>query len=129
MKFVLSDTKSGKTAQMDIPKDKEGMVMGKRIGDELDGFVVGLDGFKFKITGLSDNTGAPSRFEIEGTRKARPLLSEGPGVAKPQKGYRARRMVRGNTVSSDTSQVNTVITAYGPKPVEELFRPKEEKKE
>jgi small subunit ribosomal protein S6e len=127
MKIVFSDKKSGKTAQLDVPKDKESLLIGKMIGDEVDGFVIGLEGFKLQITGMSDNTGAPSRAEIEGTRKARPLLTSGPGIRKEKKGFRVRRMVRGNTVSADTSQVNTIITAYGSKPLDEFFKPKEKK--
>lgn len=125
MKLVFSDPKTGKTAQVEVPKDREGMLMGKMIGEEIEGTAGGLDGYKLKITGLSDSAGAPSRSEMEGTRKAKPLLSSGAGVKHPKKGFRTRRMVRGNTVSNDTSQVNTIITAYGSKPVEELFKPKE----
>ena len=39
-----------------------------------------------------------------------------------------RVTVRGNMISSDTSQVSVAITEYGSKPVEEIF-PKKEKKE
>ncbi len=127
MKLVYSDRKSGKTGELEVPKDKESLVVGKMMGEVIEGTVVGLDGFKLQITGLSDNSGSPSRPEIEGTRKAAPLLSSGPGIKHPKKGFRTRRLVRGNTVSADTSQVNTVITEYGAKPAEELFKPKEKK--
>ncbi|MDE1768037.1 MAG: 30S ribosomal protein S6e [Candidatus Micrarchaeota archaeon] len=127
MKLVYSDKKTGKTSEMEVPKDREGAFIGKMMGETLEGSTVGLDGYKMKITGLSDSSGAPSRAEIEGTRKARPLLSTGPGVKHPKKGFRTKRMVRGNQISADTSQVNTVIVEYGSKPVEELFKPKEKK--
>ncbi len=127
MKLVYSDKKTGKTGQVDIAKDRENLVVGRSMGETIDGSVGGLDGFKLLITGLSDSAGAPSRPEIEGTRKARPLIGSGPGMRHPKKGFRARRSVRGSTVSSDTAQVNTVITEYGAKPAEELFRPKEKK--
>ncbi|MDE1860696.1 MAG: 30S ribosomal protein S6e [Candidatus Micrarchaeota archaeon] len=127
MKIVFSDKKTGKTAQVEVPKDIEASLMGKTLGQELDGSVIGLDGFKLMITGMSDNTGAPSRSEIEGTRKARPLLTSGPGLRKAGKGYRARRMVRGNTISADTAQINTVISTYGTKPLDEFFKAKEKK--
>lgn len=129
MKIVFSDKKTGRTAQLDVPKDKESVLMGKRLGEEIDGFIIGLDGYKLKLTGLSDNTGAPSRAEIEGTRKARPLLTSGPGLRKSKRGFRARRMVRGDTISADTMQINTFITTYGTKPLDEFFKAKEEKKE
>jgi small subunit ribosomal protein S6e len=108
--------------------------MGRKIGEVIEGSVVDLEGFKLQITGLSDKSGSPSRKEIEGTRKAKLLLSGGVGLRKSEKGYRARRLVRGNTVSTDTEQINTVILEYGSKPLEEVFKqkekePKEEKKE
>ncbi len=129
MKIVFSDRKNGKTAQHEIAKDSEAVLIGRKIGDLLEGSAAGLPGFKLKITGLSDKTGAPSRKEIEGSRKAMPLLGRGVGMRVRMKGYRARRLVRGNTVSADTVQVNTVIEEYGPVPAEELFKPKAEKKD
>ena len=129
MKLVFSDKKSGKTSQVDVPKDREGMLIGKQMGEVVDGSAGGLDGFKLQITGLSDNAGAPSRPEIEGTRKAKPLISSGPGIRHPKKGFRTRRSIRGSMISTDTVQVNTVITEYGTRPLEELFKPKEKKAE
>lgn len=127
MKLVYSDRKSGKTSEMEIPKGNESVLIGKMIGEIIEGNVIGLDGFKLQITGLSDSSGSPSRIEIEGPRKAKPLLSSGPGVRHPKKGFRTRRIVRGNQISADTAQVNTVIKEYGAKPVEEIFKPKEKK--
>ena len=129
MKVVYSDKKSGKTAQVEVAKEAEPQLVGKKIGDVVDGVVVQLTGFKLQITGLSDNAGSPSRKEIEGTRKARPLIASGPGVRHPSKGFRTRRSIRGRTISADTAQVNTVITEYGAKSIEELFKPKEKKPE
>lgn len=127
MKLVYSDRKSGKTGDMEIPKEREPLLIGKTMGEVIDGSNVGLDGFKLQITGLSDNAGSPSRLEIEGTRKAKPLLGSGPGIKHPKKGFRSRRSVRGNQISNDTSQINTVITEYGSRPLEELFKKKEKK--
>ena len=129
MKIVYSDKKSGKTAQAEVAKDKEAILMGKKVGEVIDGFIADLEGFKLQITGLSDKSGTPSRKEIEGTRKAKLLLTEGTGLRMKGRGFRARRLVRGNTISVDTEQVNTVITEYGSKPLTELFKPKETKVE
>lgn len=102
------------------------MLIGKQIGEVVEGAVVGLDGYKLKVTGLSDKTGAPSRKTVEGSRKSFLLLGSGAGIRKARKGKRLRKLVRGNTISVDTEQVNTVIEAYGAKSVEEIF-PKKEK--
>ena len=125
MQVVYSDKKSGKTAQGNVPKDMEHMAIGKKIGETIDGAIVGIEGYKLRITGLSDNAGAPSRKEIEGTRKANPLLGYGVGMRNKEKGYRARRLVRGNTISAETAQVNTFIEEYGTAPAESLFKKKE----
>ncbi|MDE1824820.1 MAG: 30S ribosomal protein S6e [Candidatus Micrarchaeota archaeon] len=129
MKIVYSDKKSGKTAQAEVAKEKEAMFVGKKMGDVLEGFPIGLEGFKLQITGLSDKSGTPSRAEVEGTRKTRILLKGGPGLKDNRHGNRRRRLVRGNQISTDTEQVNTVIVEYGTRPLEEIFKPKEKKAE
>jgi len=131
IKIVFSDKKNGKTAQLEVPKDSEPMLLGKKMGETLEGAIVGLDGYVLKITGLSDKTGAPSRREIEFSQKAFVLLSGGPGIRNSKKGRRIRRLIRGNTISVDTEQINTVIEQYGSKGADEIFpkkAPKEEKK-
>jgi len=127
LKIVYSDKKTGKTAQAEVLKDREAMLIGKRIGDEVDGSAIDLPGFKLKITGMSDKSGIPSRPEIEGTAKRYILAAK--SKLKSNRGMRVRRLVRGNAISADTEQVNTVITEYGQKPLEELFKPKEKKAE
>ncbi len=129
MKIIFSDKKNGKTAQLEVAKESESTLMGKRIGEVIEGGVVGLDGFKLQITGLSDKMGSPSRKEIDGTRKAYALLSSGPGIVGARKGKRVRKLVRGNAISADTSQVNTVIAEYGAKGADELFPKKAVAKE
>ncbi len=125
MKIVYSDKKSGKTSQAEVPKEFEGMVIGRKIGEQIEGSAIKFDGLKLQITGLTDNTGSPSRREIDGTRKARPLLSNAPGLRHATHGFRSRRLIRGNTVSTDTAQVNTVIVEMGAATAEQLFKPKE----
>ena len=104
-----------------MPKDREAMLIGRKMGETVEGSLIGLEGYKLTITGLSDKTGAPSRREVEFSRKASLLLSGGPGIRHPKKGVRVRRLVRGNTISVDTEQINTVIAEYGPKGVDEIF--------
>jgi len=54
LKIVYSDRKSGKTAQRDVPKEKEVLLIGKKMKEQIDGSIIGLDGYKLEITGLSD---------------------------------------------------------------------------
>lgn len=122
MKIVYSDRKSGRSAQAEVQKDSEAALMGKAIGDEFDGSVAGLEGFRLKITGLSDNCGTPSRKAVAGSRKKYVLMN----ASHQRKGMRTRVLVRGNTVSADTVQVNAAIESYGSKSLDEIF-PKKEK--
>ncbi|MGC8479264.1 MAG: S6e family ribosomal protein [Candidatus Micrarchaeia archaeon] len=125
MQIVYSDKKTGKTGHAQVPKDREAQLIGKNIGEVVEGAMAGLDGFKLKITGLSDASGAPSRKEIDGIRKVKALLNYGTGMKIKGKGFRARRLVRGNSVGPETVQINTVIEQFGTKSHEELFKPKE----
>jgi small subunit ribosomal protein S6e len=122
MIIVYSDPKTGKTNQVKIDEEKAKMLIGKKIGDTIDGTIIGAPGYKLLITGGTDNSGFPLRKDVEGVKKVKVLI-------KKKKGIRVRKTVRGNTISNDTVQVNTKIIEYGELPVEELFKKKEEKKE
>ncbi|MGA3020639.1 MAG: S6e family ribosomal protein, partial [Candidatus Micrarchaeales archaeon] len=122
MKIVYSDKKSGKTSQIEIPKDIEPMLIGKRIGEVIEGAVFGMEGYKFQITGLSDKMGVPSRKELEGGRKAYLLLAKGPGIIGAKKGKRMRKLIRGNTINTETGQINSVIKRGSTRSVDQLQR-------
>ncbi len=124
MKIVYSDPKSGRTAQAELSSDMVAMVINKRIGDELDGAVVGLSGYTLKITGGSDKSGFPMDNSIQGTAK-RSVMRKIADAGKDKGEYR-RKTVAGSTISENIEQVNAVITKYGDKPIEEVF-PKKEK--
>lgn len=128
MKLVIS-VKSGQTFQTDLSEDKSALLIGKKIGDIIEGDLLNLPGYKLKITGGSDDSGFPMRPEIEGTGKFRLLLSKGPGYRAKKKGERKRKTVRGNTIDNSIVQVNTKVIEEGPTPLSELLPKKEEKKE
>ncbi len=62
-----------------------------------------------KITGGSDDSGFPMRPDLPGGVKRKLLLSGPPGYHPPEKGMRKRVTVRGNTITEDIVQINTVI--------------------
>lgn len=121
MKIVISDPKAGKSYGIDLAKDKEGALIGKKIGDKLEGGAVGADGYELQITGGSDNTGFPMRADVSGARRAGVILSGGTGIGKQEKGVRAKRNVRGNVISDQIVQVNAKVLTAGSKPLEEIF--------
>ncbi len=84
-------------------------LIGLKIGDRFDGALVGLPGYQLEIRGGSDNSGFPMIPSIPGPVKKRALLSGPPGFHPREKGERRRKTVRGNTISHDIVQVNTMI--------------------
>lgn len=95
--------------QIRVSDERTQAFLGLKIGDEVDGGIVGLKGIKLVITGGSDISGFPMRPDIPGPVKKRALLSGPPGFHPREKGERRRRTVRGNTVALDTVQINTKI--------------------
>ncbi|HDD66315.1 MAG TPA: hypothetical protein ENG52_01660 [Nitrososphaeria archaeon] len=123
-KLVLSNPEDGtaKTIQLD-PKIFT-LFVGKRIGDELDGSILGYKGYRIRITGGTDRDGFPMRPDVSGARRARLLLAGGIGFRpyeKPpskkkkrrqrrrKKGLRRRKTVRGNVISEEVAQINAVL--------------------
>jgi small subunit ribosomal protein S6e len=127
MRVVVSE-QSGKSYQLELPKDKEANIVGKKVGEELDGNLVGAAGYTLELTGGSDGSGFPMREEVHGSAKKSVLMSDGVGFKADRSGARRRKYVRGNTFSAEIVQVNTKVKKAGPTPLEQLF-PKSEKTE
>ncbi|WP_456466759.1 30S ribosomal protein S6e [Methanopyrus sp.] len=120
-KVVVADPEKGRSYQVTLEGEDAERLIGKRIGDVINGEIVGLPGYKLRITGGTDKDGFPMRPDIHGAGRHRVLLDGPPGFRPRRKGERRRKTVRGNTISEDIVQVNTVIVEYGEKPVEELL--------
>lgn len=129
-KIVLSDPKTRKAYQKDADEAGSGLA-GKKIGEKIPGDFLGLAGYELELTGGSDKEGFPMRKDMEGIGRKKALLSSGPGFHPLIKGQRKRKSVRGNTISSQISQINMKIVKHGEKPIEELLgvKPKEKKAE
>lgn len=127
MRIVISES-SGKSYQAELSKDKEASLVGKKMGEELDGNLVGAAGYVLELRGGSDGSGFPMRTEVHGSAKKLILTSKGVGYRPSDKGARKRRYVRGNTYSTEIVQVNAKVKKAGTVPLEQLF-PKAEKTE
>ncbi|MEM5815142.1 MAG: 30S ribosomal protein S6e [Candidatus Aenigmatarchaeota archaeon] len=127
-KLVISDPETKKAYQLEIEKSKASFLIGKKIGEEIDATLLGLPGYILKITGGTDKDGFPMHPKIEGMVKKKVLLTEPPGFHPEKKGQRKKKMIRGNTISEDITQINFKVTKKGEKPLEELI-PKKEKME
>ena len=135
-KIVVSEPKSKKAWQ--IEKDAPSLI-GKKIGEKIDGSAIGLSGFTLQITGGSDKDGFPMRQDLEGVLRKKALLTKGVGfrgtkkirkVKYKVKGMRKRKYIRGNTVSDSIIQVNCkVVEGEGDIPMILGIPPKEKKEE
>jgi len=123
MKITVGDT-DGQTHQIEIEDSSQ--LTGKKVGDEFDGGIAGLNGYTLKITGGSDKQGFPMRKSIEGTVRKQIMLQDGAGIQEDEDGVRQRKSVRGNTVSDEIEQLNTQVVEEGSKSIEELLSEDEE---
>ena len=121
---ITIGTDDGQTFQTEI--EESAKLVGKEIGDEFDGGIVGLSGYTLKITGGSDRSGFPMRETIEGSERERVLIEEGSGIDVSEDGVRERKSVRGKRVSDEIQQLNTRVVEEGSKSVEELLGEDEE---
>ena len=103
-KLTISD-KKGKSQTRELKDNEANALLGLQIGQETDATIVGLGG-KLKITGGSDKSGVPMRADIHGGSRKYVLLSKGVGLQDATKGERIRKLIRGNTISEETYQIN-----------------------
>jgi small subunit ribosomal protein S6e len=130
-KVVVADPKTGRAYNVDAGSGMAGALVGKKIGDEVDAGPLGLSGYKVKITGGSDRTGTPANKSLPGAGRKRLLVAAGmTGYHPKMEGQRRRKMLRSKEITTDFVQVNTQITTYGDKTLEEMFpaKPEGEKK-
>ncbi|RLI11524.1 30S ribosomal protein S6e, partial [Candidatus Bathyarchaeota archaeon] len=108
-KIIISDPETGKSRSIELEGERAVPLIGRKIGDVLDGAIVGLAGHKILITGGTDSSGFPMRPDIHGGVKTKILVSGGVGYKPKEKGKRIRKTVRGNTITEDTVQINMKI--------------------
>ena len=126
--LVVSDPKNRISKATTLEGAKAQALLGKSIGEEVDGKLLGIGNLKVKITGGTDKDGIPMRLDIQGSAKKRAVLSGGVGYKPQAKGARVRRLVRGRTVAEDTLQVNSVLVSGELEKVEKADKPAEEEK-
>jgi small subunit ribosomal protein S6e len=111
----------GQTKVVNLDKNKNPLV-GKKVGEVFNGALIGLPGYEMKITGGSDDSGIPIRYDVHGPVKKRLLLAKGPGYKPHDRGIRRRKTIRGNEITDNMTQINVIVVKFGK---EKLFTPKE----
>jgi len=109
--LIVSDPVSKTSKAATVEGAKAQALVGKAIGDEVDGKLLGIGNMKLKITGGTDKDGIPMRFDVQGGAKKRAMLSGGVGFKPNDRGERRRKLVRGRVVGEDTMQINSVVMA------------------
>ena len=132
-KVVVNDTKNGKSHQVQVSGHHANSLIGKKIGDEVDGIFISLPGYKLIVTGGTDKNGFAMRKDFPGGGRRKLLLSKSQGFIPKENGLRKKKSVRGNTINQDIVQINMKVTKYSSKPIEKLVsvekKAEEEKKE
>ena len=125
-KIVVNDTKNGKSHQVQVSGHHANSLVGKKIGDEVDGIFVSLPGYKLKITGGTDKDGFAMRSDLTGVRRRKLLLSESKGFHATEGGMRRKKSIRGNTISLDIVQINMKVTKHSSRSIDDLLKKEEE---
>lgn len=104
-KLVISNA-TGMSKCVEIEGAKASPLIGRRIGEIIDGSIVGVAGLKLKITGGSDKDGFPLKPGVHGGGRKAILIGRGIGIRKGGKGQRRRKVVHGNIITANVVQVN-----------------------
>jgi len=117
-KMIVSDPQTRKATVAELEGSRAQVLVGRNIGDVIDGSQLGFAGTKLKITGGCDKDGVPMRADVHGGAKKHVVLSGGVGFRPERSGERRRKLVRGSMITDETYQVNTVIFSGEAKPIE-----------
>jgi len=105
-KLILSDPTTGKSTASEIEGSRAQALIGRSLGELIDGAALGIGQGKFLISGGCDKNGIPMRADVHGAVKKHIVLSSGPGFRPTRHGERRRKLVRGRIISDETYQIN-----------------------
>jgi small subunit ribosomal protein S6e len=108
-KVIISDPENGTSKVVELEESRAAPLVGKRIGEIIEGALVDMAGSKLQIVGGSDKDGVPMRPSVHGGVRRNVILSGGVGFNPKKTGERKRKTVRGNVITDEIIQVNTKI--------------------
>lgn len=108
-KIILSDLEAKTTKAVELEGTRAIPLIGRKIGEIIDGSIMGLPGHKVQITGGSDKDGFPMRPNVHGGVRRRVVLSGGVGFNPKGRGERRRKTVRGNVITDEIVQINMKV--------------------
>lgn len=108
-KIIISDPETGKSQTVELEGSRAVPLVGRKLGEIIDGTAIGLGGHKLKITGGSDKDGFPMRPDIHGGVKTRVIITKGVGFHSTYEGERRRKTLRGCVITEEIFQINMKI--------------------
>jgi len=108
-KVIISDPTEGTSKIVELEEARAAPLIGKRIGEVIEGAVVNLPGQKIQVTGGSDKDGFPMRPSVHGGVRRRIVLARGVGFNPTNEGQRKRKTIRGNIITDEIVQINIKI--------------------
>jgi len=127
-KVIVSDPEESRSKVVELDGPRAVPLLGRKLGETIDGSVVGMSGRKLQITGGSDKDGFPMRPNIHGGVRVSVIVSQGVGFHPHREGERQRKTLRGNIITEDIVQVNMKVVEK-PKKAEKPKRVKKVKAE
>jgi len=109
-KLIVSDPATGKSSVSEVEGSRAHALIGRTLGETIDGSALGIAPTKLLISGGCDNNGVPMRADVHGGVKKYIVLSGGPGFRPSRHGERRRKLVRGCSITDDTYQINFTVT-------------------
>ena len=122
-KIIVSDSATGKSQVVELEGSRAVPLIGRKLGETIDGSIVGLSGQKMQIRGGCDKDGFPMRFDIHGGVRANVILSGGIGFHPKRGGERRRKNVRGNIITEEIAQINVKTVEKTSKEKEKIEKP------
>jgi small subunit ribosomal protein S6e len=122
-KLIVSDPVTGKSSASEIEGARAQALIGRSLGETIDGSHLGITPSRLLISGGCDRNGVPMRGDVHGGVKKYIVLSSGPGFRPNRHGERRRKLVRGRTITDETFQINFTIQKEAkpePKPQPEI---------
>jgi small subunit ribosomal protein S6e len=125
-KVIISDPETGTSKVVELEETRAAPLIGRRIGETVEGSLVDLPAHKLQIVGGSDKDGVPMRPSVHGGVRRNVVLAGGVGFNPKNSGERKRKTVRGNVITDEIVQVNTKIIEKPKKAKEEKAAPAKE---
>lgn len=125
-KVIISDPELGTSKVVELEETRAAPLVGRRIGETIEGALVDLPAHRLQIVGGSDKDGVPMRPSVHGGVRRNVVLAGGVGFNPKNRGERKRKAVRGNVITDEIVQVNTKIVEKPKKAKEEKPAPAKE---